>query len=92
MCSHTTECVLILQNVFSIIECVLILSNASSYYSRCSLTIECVLQGDVQVREKVECLDAVLQNVFSYYRMCSAGGRASAGEGGVPRRRMACVH
>jgi len=24
----------------------------------CSLTIECVLQGDVQVREKVECLDA----------------------------------
>ena len=60
MCSLTTECVLLLQNVFS-------------YYIMCSLTTECVLVS-VRMRVRVflttDCV-LLLQNVFSYYRMCS---------------------
>jgi len=60
---RATECVLLLQSVFSYyrmcsltIECVLLLQNVSSSYRMCSLTTECVL---------------LLQNVFSYYMMRS---------------------
>ena len=49
MCSHTTECVLILQNVFipgivrMTIEQVASDTNVFSYYRMCSHTTECVL-------------------------------------------------
>jgi len=55
MCSLTTECVLLLQNVFS-------------YYRVCSLAIEC---GAVQALLDRSVCVLLLQNVFSYYRMCS---------------------
>ena len=54
MCSLTTECVLLLWNVFSYyigLACVLG-EHLAAFYRMCSLTIECVL---------------LLWNVFSYY-------------------------
>ena len=68
MCSLTTECVLFLQNMFS--------SSNDNMHSRASLRANahafvCLCVGGV-----CECVCALvcvllLQNVFSYYRMCS---------------------
>ena len=76
----TTECVPLLQNVFSYhrmcsltTECVLLLQNVFSYYRMCSLTT-----GSVLLLQHVSCAGEPLQAVnaaglyvFSYYRMCS---------------------
>ena len=59
MCSLTTECALLLQNVFF-------------YYRMCSLTTECVPSQTCTACDASGCPSALLlQNVFSYYRMCS---------------------
>ena len=56
MCFLTTECVLLLQNVFS-------------YYRMCSLKPVCQVLG-MQAFSLEETEDTA-QNVFSHYRMCS---------------------
>ena len=85
MCSLTTECVLLLQNVFSYYKRVW-RSVLQKYYRMCSLTTECVLllQNVFSYYKRVwravllgfkvqglRDLGIQLQNVFSYYRMCS---------------------
>ena len=78
MCSLSIECVLLLQNVFSIRMCSLLRPLAQPHLHssrRCSFTVECVLYQNVfsttaTRSEGRECV-LFLQNVFSYYRMCS---------------------
>ena len=78
MCSLTTECVRLLQNVFAYYrmcsittECVLLLQNVFSYYRICSLmkARDLSLQRTKSI-PATECV-LFLQNVFPYYRMRS---------------------